>query len=149
MAHSGVSLPRGELPGPQPKLEAGLGCARGGTPGDRVLPAERADVRGSLLYRLLRTLALRVYSARFRSLRQETFGEVHALLGLAQLLQQAAKSDVPVSFAPKRPGEQQESFLNITKAGDVLGWKPQTSLEELCRMMVEADLRRNQAGFSF
>ena len=35
------------------------------------------------------------------------------------------------------------------KAGEKLGWKPQTSLEELCRMMVQADLRRNQAGFSF
>jgi GDPmannose 4,6-dehydratase len=31
----------------------------------------------------------------------------------------------------------------------VLGWQPQTSLEELCRMMVEADLRRNEIGFSF
>jgi GDPmannose 4,6-dehydratase len=30
-----------------------------------------------------------------------------------------------------------------------LGWEPKTTLEQLCQMMVEADLRRNQAGFSF
>jgi GDPmannose 4,6-dehydratase len=35
------------------------------------------------------------------------------------------------------------------KAKAVLGWEPKTTLEQLCQMMVEADLRRNQAGFSF
>jgi GDPmannose 4,6-dehydratase len=30
-----------------------------------------------------------------------------------------------------------------------LGWEPKTTLEELCGMMVEADIRRNKAGFSF
>src|SRR3989441_1794540 len=39
---------------------------------------------------LLRTLALRAHSARFRSLRQHPFGEVKALLRLAQLLPQLA-----------------------------------------------------------
>ena len=38
---------------------------------------------------------------------------------------------------------------NPTKAKNVLGWAPHTTLEQLCQMMVEADLRRNQAGFSF
>jgi GDPmannose 4,6-dehydratase len=35
------------------------------------------------------------------------------------------------------------------KAKAVLGWEPKTTLEQLCQMMVEADLRRNRAGFSF
>jgi GDPmannose 4,6-dehydratase len=35
------------------------------------------------------------------------------------------------------------------KAADVLDWRPQTPLAELCRLMVEADLRRNRRGFSF
>jgi GDPmannose 4,6-dehydratase len=35
------------------------------------------------------------------------------------------------------------------KAKQDLGWESSTSLEELCRMMVEADLRRNAVGFSF
>ena len=30
-----------------------------------------------------------------------------------------------------------------------LGWKAETTLEQLCRMMVEADLRRNTNGTSF
>jgi GDPmannose 4,6-dehydratase len=38
---------------------------------------------------------------------------------------------------------------NPEKARRVLGWEAKTSLEELCRMMVEADLRRNELGFSF
>ncbi len=48
-----------------------------------------------------------------------------------------------------RPAEVELLIGDPTKAAEVLGWKPQTSLEELCRMMVEADLRRNEAGFSF
>lgn len=35
------------------------------------------------------------------------------------------------------------------KARDRLGWVPTTPLEQLCEMMVAADLRRNTAGFSF
>ena len=53
-----------------------------------------------------------------------------SVVDLARLLQEAAKSEVQVSFAPKRPGEQQESFLNVEKAGRVLGWKPQVTLSE-------------------
>lgn len=33
--------------------------------------------------------------------------------------------------------------------GDPAKAKAKTTLEQLCRMMLEADLRRNQAGFSF
>ena len=38
---------------------------------------------------------------------------------------------------------------NPQKARDRLGWVPTTSLEELCRLMVAADLRRVERGFSF
>jgi GDPmannose 4,6-dehydratase len=48
-----------------------------------------------------------------------------------------------------RPAEVDLLIGDPAKARDVLGWEPKTSLEELCRMMVEADLRRNDAGFSF
>ena len=48
-----------------------------------------------------------------------------------------------------RPAEVELLIGDPAKATELLGWKPATSLEELCRMMVEADLRRNQAGFSF
>jgi len=48
-----------------------------------------------------------------------------------------------------RPAEVELLIGNPEKAKKVLGWEPKTTLEELCAMMVEADLRRNQVGFSF
>jgi GDPmannose 4,6-dehydratase len=48
-----------------------------------------------------------------------------------------------------RPAEVDLLIGDPSKALEKLGWAPQTPLEELCRLMVEADLRRNQAGFSF
>ncbi|HDL6961762.1 TPA: GDP-mannose 4,6-dehydratase [Yersinia enterocolitica] len=56
-----------------------------------------------------------------------------------------------VKVNPKfyRPAEVELLIGNPQKAKDVLGWEPKTTLEELCLMMVEEDLRRNQQGFSF
>ncbi|MDI9247168.1 GDP-mannose 4,6-dehydratase [Stenotrophomonas sp. RS-48] len=48
-----------------------------------------------------------------------------------------------------RPAEVDLLIGNPEKAERILGWKPQTSLEQLCQMMVEADLKRNERGFSF
>ncbi|TXL66346.1 GDP-mannose 4,6-dehydratase [Zeimonas arvi] len=48
-----------------------------------------------------------------------------------------------------RPAEVDLLIGDPAKAKRELGWEPQTTLEELCRMMVEADLRRNECGFSF
>ncbi|WP_447915078.1 GDP-mannose 4,6-dehydratase [Delftia acidovorans] len=48
-----------------------------------------------------------------------------------------------------RPAEVELLIGDPAKAKAKLGWAPNTTLEELCLMMVEADLRRNQAGFSF
>jgi GDPmannose 4,6-dehydratase len=48
-----------------------------------------------------------------------------------------------------RPAEVELLIGNPQKAKDVLGWEPKTSLEEMCKMMVEADMRRNEQGFSF
>lgn len=48
-----------------------------------------------------------------------------------------------------RPAEVDLLIGNPAKAREKLGWAPQTTLEELCRMMVEADIRRNANGFSF
>lgn len=48
-----------------------------------------------------------------------------------------------------RPAEVELLIGDPARAKEKLGWAPTTTLEELCQMMVEADLRRNQAGFSF
>ena len=48
-----------------------------------------------------------------------------------------------------RPAEVELLIGNPAKAKAKLGWEPHTTLEQLCQMMVEADLRRNEVGFSF
>ena len=48
-----------------------------------------------------------------------------------------------------RPAEVELLIGNPEKARAKLGWAPSTTLEQLCQMMVEADIRRNTAGFSF
>ncbi len=59
------------------------------------------------------------------------------------------KTVVRINPAFYRPAEVELLIGNPEKAKRVLGWEPKTTLEELCAMMVEADLRRNQAGASF
>lgn len=48
-----------------------------------------------------------------------------------------------------RPAEVELLIGNPEKAKSELGWEPKTTLEQLCQMMVEADLRRNETGASF
>lgn len=48
-----------------------------------------------------------------------------------------------------RPAEVDLLIGDPAKAAAELGWKPETTLEQLCALMVEADLRRNKAGWSF
>lgn len=48
-----------------------------------------------------------------------------------------------------RPAEVELLIGDPAKAKNVLGWEPKTTLEELCQMMVDADLRRNENGASF
>ncbi|MES2075331.1 MAG: GDP-mannose 4,6-dehydratase [Pseudomonadota bacterium] len=63
----------------------------------------------------------------------------------------ARSGKVLVRVSPKfyRPSEVELLIGDPAKALAELGWAPKTTLEELCLMMVEADLRRNAAGFSF
>lgn len=48
-----------------------------------------------------------------------------------------------------RPAEVDLLIGNPARAKEILGWEPKTTLEQLCQMMVEADLRRNQQGMTF
>ena len=48
-----------------------------------------------------------------------------------------------------RPAEVELLIGDATKAKKELGWEASTSLEELCAMMVKADLRRVKSGMSF
>ncbi|MCR9104919.1 MAG: GDP-mannose 4,6-dehydratase [Gammaproteobacteria bacterium] len=48
-----------------------------------------------------------------------------------------------------RPAEVELLIGDPAKAKRVLGWEPTTTLEQLCEMMVTADLARNERGASF
>lgn len=48
-----------------------------------------------------------------------------------------------------RPAEVDLLIGNPAKAKAELCWEPKTTLEQLCAMMVDADMRRNKTGFSF
>lgn len=56
---------------------------------------------------------------------------------------------VRVNPAFYRPAEVELLIGDPGKAERELGWKPKTTLEELCKMMVDADLKRIERGFSF
>jgi GDPmannose 4,6-dehydratase len=59
------------------------------------------------------------------------------------------KTVMKVNPAFYRPTEVDLLLGDASKAKEVLGWTPNTTLEQLCQMMVEADLRRNSSGVSF
>lgn len=63
----------------------------------------------------------------------------------------AATGKVLVRVNPRfyRPAEVDLLIGNPEKAKQELGWEHKTTLEELCQMMVVADLRRNEKGSSF
>jgi GDPmannose 4,6-dehydratase len=48
-----------------------------------------------------------------------------------------------------RPAEVELLIGDPSKAKTTLGWEPKTQLEELCSMMVKADITRNKNGTSF
>lgn len=48
-----------------------------------------------------------------------------------------------------RPAEVELLIGDPAKATEKLGWKPETTLEQLCKMMVDADIRRNEVGATF
>lgn len=56
-----------------------------------------------------------------------------------------------VSVNPKyyRPAEVELLIGNPKKSKEVLGWVAETNLEQLCEMMVRADISRNEKGFIF
>lgn len=61
----------------------------------------------------------------------------------------SGKTLVKVNPIYHRPAEVDLLIGDPEKAKTKLGWAPETTLEQLCQMMVEADLRRNEIGFSF
>jgi UDP-glucose 4-epimerase len=62
---------------------------------------------------------------------------------IVEVLRNVAGREVVIEHAPRRAGEQQESFVAVEKAGALLGWHPAVSLEEgLARSYAWASDRR-------
>lgn len=62
---------------------------------------------------------------------------------------QSGETRVRINPAFYRPAEVDLLIGDPSKAERDLGWTPTVQLEELARLMVEADMRRNAAGWSF
>lgn len=65
-----------------------------------------------------------------------------------EIAEDASTGKLLVRVNPKfyRPAEVDLLIGSPAKAKEVLGWEPKTTLEQLCQMMVEADMRRNTNG---
>jgi GDPmannose 4,6-dehydratase len=65
------------------------------------------------------------------------------------ICKRTGKTRVKVNSELFRPAEVDELIGDASRAQSLLGWKAYTSVKELTRLMVEADLRRIERGFSF
>lgn len=65
------------------------------------------------------------------------------------LCKKTGKMRVKVNSNFFRPAEVDELIGDSSRAESLLGWKASTPLKDLTRIMVEADIRRNERGFSF
>ena len=76
-------------------------------------------------------------------------GEMHTVRELCEVAFSHVDLDmndyVEVDTRFHRPAEVHELLGDSSKAKKALGWEPQTSFEDLVKMMVEADLKRVQA----
>jgi len=112
----------------------------------RMLQAERPD---SYVLATNRTESVRTFvSLAFKAVGIDIDYRYHAENEIGV---DAATGKTLVRVNPKfyRPAEVELLIGDPQKAKDELGWAPKTSVEQLCAMMVEADLRRNTNGFSF
>lgn len=73
-------------------------------------------------------------------------GKGTSVIEIAKVLQKAAGSKVPIEFAPRRPGEQQESFVDPGKASKGLDWVPEVALADGLAMTYAWFARENGAA---
>ncbi|NIF88772.1 GDP-mannose 4,6-dehydratase [Burkholderia sp. Cy-637] len=111
-----------------------------------MLQAERPDTYVLATNRTETVRDFVTMAARAAGMRLEWNGEGENEVGI-----DAHSNKTIVRINPKfyRPAEVELLIGNPEKARKELGWEPHTTLESLCEMMVLADIRRNEAGFSF
>ena len=69
-----------------------------------------------------------------------------SVLELAETLQRAAATSVPVQHAPARAGELPRSAVIIDKATKILGWRPEVDLEDGLRLTYDYFASRSRAA---
>ncbi|HEV8563216.1 MAG TPA: GDP-mannose 4,6-dehydratase [Actinophytocola sp.] len=112
----------------------------------RMLQADEPD---TFVLATNRTVAVREFvTLSFRAagleLRWEGAGETERGLDAA-----SGRELVRVNPRFYRPAEVDLLIGDASRAREILGWQATTSIEELTRMMVEADLARNERGSTF
>jgi UDP-glucose 4-epimerase len=72
-------------------------------------------------------------------------GRETSVLELANTLQRAAGTSVPIEHLPARPGELPRSAVSNQKAATSLEWRPKVNLEDGLRMTYEYFASRTRA----
>ena len=75
-------------------------------------------------------------------------GRETSVLDLANTLQRAAGTSVPVEHAPARPGELPRSAVSNAKAKKALNWSPEVDLEDGLRMTYEYFAARTRGALA-
>lgn len=60
-------------------------------------------------------------------------GKGYSVLEMIETFQRVNKVNVPFEIAPRRAGDIAECYADPTKAYEVLGWKAEKTLEDMCR----------------
>lgn len=60
-------------------------------------------------------------------------GRGSSVLDLVHSFEQVNGVKIPYTIAPRRPGDIAECWADVSKAGRLLGWKAQKTLDDMCR----------------
>jgi len=60
-------------------------------------------------------------------------GVGYSVLDIVKAYEKATGAPVPYTIAPRRPGDIDECYADPTKAYEILGWKAQYGIEDMCR----------------
>ena len=78
-----------------------------------------------------------------------TYDDVKNALKKCIIIKNIEKYNIKFDSQYLRPTEVDALIGDPSKAKASLKWEPKTQLEELCSMMVKADITRNKIGVSF
>ncbi|MBO4327635.1 MAG: UDP-glucose 4-epimerase GalE [Clostridia bacterium] len=73
-------------------------------------------------------------------------GRGYSVLELIKTFEQVNNVSIPVEFSPRRPGDVAECFADTKKAYDLLGWKAELGVSEMCRDSYKARLMLMQGS---